>query len=124
MSTSIAIASGAMIAAQNAQRSQEIAVCNGVFNRFDSFKATVIQMQEYAGCVNMIYPVDSQESVLFAKIAVGLSFLFAMAGIIYGKFFADHWSIFSDLFMAPILGLVLGWIALLVIGLAHFLVMG
>lgn len=125
MSTTAIIASGAVIAAQEAQRAQDVVICNGVIDRFDSFKATVVQMQEYAGCVNMIYPVDTSGGVIAAKIAVGLSFLFALIGVIYGKFFAGHWSVFRDgVLGAAFFGVAAGWLVMLIIGLAYFLVAG
>lgn len=80
----------ASIAASNAARIQaRKAECMGVIDRFDSNGATVAQAQEYASCVQTVYPVHEEMSpnaIIAAKSAMVVAIVFVVVFCIwFGK---------------------------------------
>lgn len=83
----------AVVALVQAQQAKELARCNGVLQRYNPATASVVEMQDYAGCVVTVHgsgqPITGAEAVL-VKIAILLVFV----GMLVGGYFgwrADGW---------------------------------
>lgn len=77
MSIATGIAVGAMYESSEAKRT----ACEAMTQTFDNKSATVQSMQQYADCVNLLYPQDlSDGAMLFAKLLVILG-LVLWAGV-------------------------------------------
>lgn len=84
VSTSAAMAaiagSQASIAANQAAQARKAAQCVGAMDGFTHSTATVVQRQEYAECVGLLYPRDDAIS----PAVVGLLLITALLGAIFG----------------------------------------
>lgn len=99
-------ASNASIAASNAERNLQISKCPTVIKQYDSNHATVHEMQEYADCVNQIYPNEiTTGEIIFLKVLFVSAIFGAIVMIWKEKQKYDR--TISDYFIAGMLGLAI-----------------
>ena len=117
MSTVTAMAaiagSQASIAANQAAQARKAAQCVGVIDGFTHSTATVERRQEYAECVELLYPSDDAIS----PAAVGLLLITVLLGALFGAFGARSHGLMYMAVMGFILALIFPMVAILVWGI-------
>lgn len=95
-------------AAQAAANKARIDRCIVFESRFDAAKASTAEKQEYASCVETLYPQPiSNEGIWLTKGAIMILLLAAVIGGIYGyRKFRDGAGIFIGAIVGPSLALV------------------
>ena len=78
-------AAASSAAAARRRREQERARCSTVVKDFDAQLSTVHQKQDYAHCVQIIYPPQSAEAGAGFAIALGIVILFVGLMIFAGR---------------------------------------
>ena len=129
MSNTIAIfAASTSAAASAAARQAKETACKGFVETFDSTKASIEAMREYADCVNILYPdAMTISDILYLKIFI----VFCFVGGLYGVFHTykeENYPSIADYIMGFIIGVITalcgGVILVLLFGAIYFVVMG
>ena len=110
MSTSTAIS---VIAANQAAQARKAAQCVGVMDGFTHTTASVGQRQEYAECVELLYPSDDAIS----PAAVGVLLITVLLGAISGAFGARSDGLMGMAVMGFIWAVIFPLVATLVWGI-------
>jgi len=119
-STSIAIAASAGAASYAASKAHE-AECVAIEKTYDPHIATVEQKQDYADCINTLYPQDmGGTEVMFLKVCVALLLLSIPVGAIYGGMTRGTPFSYSVLFL--LFTLIAEFVLLLIILAISFLI--
>ena len=116
-------ASQAAIAAQAAHQA-EVSRCKGVIASFDSKNTTVGEAQDYAHCINVVYPqpASGMEMLVF-KVAFVLALVGLVGGFAYAKkkggWMYDSW---GDYLLASLFGFIgvpcaVGFVAAIIYGI-------
>ena len=117
MSTSTAMAaiagSQASTAVNQAAQARKAAQCVGTMDGFAHSTATVVQRQEYAECVDLLYPSGDAIS----PAAVGLLLISALLGAISGAFAERRDGLVSMAVMGFIWALLFPFVVMLVWGI-------
>jgi len=95
----LALGSSATGSTSSSNHAQMKAYCSNMIHNFDSKYATIQQKQEYAKCVNKIYPQMSFVDVIVIKIAIIIAFVCFIASMYKG------WKE-SDMVLGFILGIL------------------
>jgi hypothetical protein len=131
MSVAVGIAAGA--SAMSASNSAQIArikreECELIVETYDPVGAPVIEMKEYAQCVNYLHPNPASDEVVFAgKIVVLILLLAFVLGLIVGIFKPDRYHDWVDrLFIKPLCYtgcafVIMIVVALIVVGISFLL---
>ena len=91
----------ATIAIINAQSASRTATCAITMHKFNPEIATVSEMQDYAACVNHIYPdTIAPESVIIFKVL----FVAALLGVVYGVWKERHCGILDSIMYGFVMG--------------------
>lgn len=100
------IAAASLAASSSNSRKLEEELCKVVMEKFEPKTSTVQEIQEYAKCVDIIYPTAiSPEAMLFWKII----FVISLCGMLLGFYKAHRTDYKSgdEYFVYPLLGFVL-----------------
>ena len=100
-------ASQAAIAAQQAHE-VEVSRCKIIIDNFDSKKATIGQAQDYAHCINVVYPQPAIGTEILAfKIIFGIALIGMISNIIIQKIKNSYLcESFMDYLMLGLLGFI------------------
>lgn len=118
-SVNLAISSAALVSSDAARRSVERLECKSIEFDFNKTTATVEQKQDYARCIDVLYPKMGGHEVFALKLII----VFCLIGSIIG-FIKGNKEDIGDRFAYGAIGLVAGLLCLLFISAIAFLFMG
>lgn len=118
--TAIAITSAAnaqAVAANAAAQEAAHKACITYVRGYEHDRATVSEMREYAGCIDVLYPAPmTAEGLVVAKFAVLVIFAAMVVGVLVERkecVLSNGW--FGAVLVGSVVGAVLGSVALLVV---------
>ena len=106
------VGSQASVAANQAAQARKAAQCAGTMDGFTHATATVEQRQQYAECVELLYPSDDAIGLSAAEVLLMAGLLVAIFGVIYARHEGTVGMAALGVFWAGIFSVVasLGWL--------------